>query len=616
VSRAQRYAFEAALALALAAGFVVAADLLVRAWALERLPMWDAAGNGWGAVELWAALTDGRLGDFVVRLNAQDKWPFGFSLLMLPFVAAGGGSFESAALLPALAFALVPALLVWLGREIESDRGGIPAGLLAGALWLASPLPRALATVAMRETAGAALGVAALAAYLRARRLGTLGAWRLAAFLLLVLLFTKYNYFLLGGGAIGLHAVLEATPKRRRELARETWRRIAHRGWRQSARWIALIAAVSSVSLAVGQNPGNFLYACLVVATAVVLSLQWKLLLRPGEALARLSPAARGFVEMLIVPVWIWSLSPRPIHPRNAIAFLTNRPGDLPTLSPAALAFYPRSLFEHFLAPAALAGAVAALVVAGLVVLGRRGGAGRALALTVAVGAFALELHPLKQDRFLATVAPLLFLLAAIAAVRFAASVLPRRSPARAAAALGLAGLSLYGVFVFASRTGALARLEHDHRLLTAPGELLPALTAAAFWSGTGRAERVGFLGGLNEVSESAVRWEAWRGYGFAGRWADPLRGLDGESPPREIEARLARWLARGLPERIVALSPAAGSPWASDADYRRYNAWQEPALAALRASADWHVLTERAPVPGLELVVLERRGAGVRGPR
>ncbi|MCM2270669.1 MAG: hypothetical protein NDJ75_11250, partial [Thermoanaerobaculia bacterium] len=196
----RRSAFVFAAGVGLAAGAWVAAGLLARTWALSRLPMWDAAGNGWGAVELWAALADGRLLDFVVRLNAQDKWPFGFSLLMLPFVAAGGGSFESAALLPALAFALVPALLVWAGREASGDGdelAGIAAGLVAGALWLAAPLPRALATVAMRETVGAALGVGVLAAYLRARRLGTLGAWRLAAGLLMLLFFVKYNYVLL-----------------------------------------------------------------------------------------------------------------------------------------------------------------------------------------------------------------------------------------------------------------------------------------------------------------------------------------------------------------------------------------------------------------------------------
>jgi hypothetical protein len=613
VSRVRRYAFEVALMLALAAGAWVAADLLVRTWPLGRLPAWDAAGNGWGAVELWAALADGRLGDFFVRLNAQDKWPFGFSLLMLPFVALGGGGFESATLLPALAFALVPALLVGLGWEIERDGRGLAAGLVAGALWLLSPLPGALATVALRETAGAALGVAALAAYPRARRLGSLAAWRLAAALLLVLLFTKYNYFLLMGMAIGLHAVLEASSERRRETARGIWRRVALDGWRSPLRWVAIVGAISLVALALGQNPGNFLYAGLVAATALLFSLQWKFLLRPGAALSRLPPVARGLVEMLIVPVWIWSLSPRPVHPRNVIAFLTNRPGDAPVASLDALSFYPRSLFGHYVVPGGLAWALVALVLVGLAALWRRGDTARALALAVAVGALALVLHPLKQDRFLATVAPLLFLLAAISAVRLATSALPRRGPARAATALVLASLYLYGVFVLASRNGALARLERDHRLLTAPAEMLPALTAAAFWAAQGGEGRVGFVGGLNEVSESAVRWEAWRGYGFDGRWTEPLRGLDGGSPPREIEARLARWLERERPQRIVALAPAPGSRWAGDADYRRYNSWQEVAVAKLRAAADWRAVVERSPAAGLELVVLERRAAAGR---
>jgi len=616
MSRVRRWSLVGALGLALAGGASVAADLLVRTWPLERLPMWDAAGNGWGAVELWAALADGRLGELVLRLNAQDTWPFGFSLLLLPFVAVAGGSFESAALLPALAFALVPALLVWLGHEIDGDGRGLAAGLVAGVLWLSSPLPRALATVSLRETTGAALGIAALAAYLRARRLGALGAWRVTGALLLGLSWTKYNYFLSGATALALHAVLEAAPERRGVIARNLRERIVRGGWRSPARWVAIAIGVAAISLAIGQNPGIFLYACLVVATAALLSIHWKSLARPGRALGRLPPAARGLVELLVVPLWIWSLSPRPIHPRSVIAFLVNRPGDLPALSPSALAFYPRSLFAHYVTPGALAGAIVALAAVGLVTSVRKGDRSRALALAVAVGAIALELHPLKQDRFLATVAPLLFLLAAVVLARLVSRALPYGALARPIVASALAGLSLCAIFFASSRGGALARLEHDHCLLTAPPELLPALTAVAFWASAGEARRVAFLGGFNELSESAVRWETWRGHGFDRAWAEPLRGLDGGSRPQEIASRLERWLARERPERLVALTPAPGSRRAADADYRRYNAWQETALAELRSRGGWRTAVER-PLPrlGLELVVLEPLPAAAPDP-
>ncbi len=260
----------AAMAVALAAGVGVAADLLARTWPLGRLPLWDGAGNGWGAVELWSALSRGHLVDFLVRLNAQDKWPFGFSLLMLPFVAAGGGSFAAATLLPALAFALVPALLIALANEIDRDGRGLAAGLLAGALWLAGATPRVLATVVMRETTGAALGVAVLAAWLRARRLGTLASWRLCGGLLLAQFFVKYNYFLLTGAALALHALARAraggAPRGAASAARAG-----------TAAGVALAAALARArrspspccALVAGENPGNFLYGALVVATLV-----------------------------------------------------------------------------------------------------------------------------------------------------------------------------------------------------------------------------------------------------------------------------------------------------------------------------------------------------------
>jgi hypothetical protein len=608
----RRSAFVWAMGSALAAGAWVAAGSLARAWALGRLPMWDAAGNGWGAVELWAALADGRLGDFFVRLNAQDKWPFGFSLLMLPFVAAGGGSFESAAMLPALAFAAVPALLVWAGREASragEEMGGVAAGLVAGALWLAAPLARALATVAMRETTGAALGVAVLAAYLRARRLGSLSAWRLAAALLLLLFFVKYNYFLLSGAALALHAVLEVEPARRRARLDEIVRRVRYGGWRSPARWAAIVVAVAASIFVVGENPGNVLYACLVVATAVGLSLRWKSRPRLREALGRLSPAARAFVEWLVVPLWIWSLSPRPIHPRSLFAFLRNRPGQAPPLSLESSAFYPRSLFAHYLDLGAVAWLVAALALAGLVAIVRRSEPARSVALTAAVGALGLVAHPMREDRFLATAFPAIALLAALVTARGAALVLPRAAGVRTALGAALTLAAAAGVGTVAARSAALTRLESDHRMLTAGPENLAPLTAAAFWASEPGVDRVGMIGGANEISESVVRWEAWRGYGADRAWADPLRGLDGATPAGEVARRLDRWLARERPGRLVVVRPLPRSRWLADADYRRYNAWQIVAAERLAASPEWRAAARPRVFPdlGLELLVLDR---------
>src|SRR3954454_25355976 len=108
--------------------------------AQDRLPQWDMAGHAWGGIELHQALRHGQPFRFLKLLNAQDKWPFGFSLLLLPFVWAGGDSFGAAKLLHTVFFALTPLLLLWAAREVYPGEAGPWSGLLAGLLFLASPL--------------------------------------------------------------------------------------------------------------------------------------------------------------------------------------------------------------------------------------------------------------------------------------------------------------------------------------------------------------------------------------------------------------------------------------------------------------------------------------------
>ncbi|MCM2270853.1 MAG: hypothetical protein NDJ75_12180, partial [Thermoanaerobaculia bacterium] len=120
---------------------------------------------------------------------------------------------------------------------------------------------------------------------------------------------------------------------------------------------------------------------------------------------------------------------------------------------------------------------------------------------------------------------------------------------------------------------------------------------------------RVALLGGFNELAESAVRWEAWRGHGADGAWAAPLRGLDGASSDVEIAHRVDRWLARERPQRLVVVRPLPGSRWLADADYRRYNAWQLLAAERLEGSPAWRPAARPRAFPELqiELLVLDR---------
>jgi hypothetical protein len=392
-------------------------------------------------------------------------------------------------------------------------------------------------------------------------------------------------------------------------LLDELVRRVRHGGWRSPWRWAAIALAIAAAIFVAGENPGNFFYGCLVVATAVGLSLQWRSRSRLREASGRLAPATRALVEWLVVPLWLWSLSPRPIHPRSLFAFLRTRPGDLPPLSLESLAYYPRSLFGHYLDLGAAAWLVAALALAGFGWVVRRGESARAVALTAALGGLALAAHPMREDRFLATAFPMLALLATLVAARGAGRLLPGAVRARLALGATLTLAAAAGAGAAAARSAALERLESDHRLLTAEPEYLAPLAAAAFWASEPGVDRVAMLGGSNELSEAAVRWEAWRGHGADRFWVAPLRGLDGATPADEVARRLDRWLARECPDRLVVLRPLPRSRWLADADYRRYNAWQIVAAERLAESPDWRAAARPRVFPqlGLELLVLDR---------
>ncbi|HSF39917.1 MAG TPA: hypothetical protein VLT87_09010, partial [Thermoanaerobaculia bacterium] len=208
----------------LAVAAVEARSLYVFYLEQPRLPMWDMAGHGWGAVELLQALSEGRPLRFLDLLNRQDKWPFGYSLLLLPFVAMGDATFASATLLSAVLFVLVPPLLLWAAREVDGGPAGFWGGLVAAALFLASPFFRVFAVLVMREMAGVVFSLLAFCLYLCARRIGSLGAWRLAGLASLGLFLVKYNYGLLWGIAVLANEVLRRSPEERRELARRIGR--------------------------------------------------------------------------------------------------------------------------------------------------------------------------------------------------------------------------------------------------------------------------------------------------------------------------------------------------------------------------------------------------------
>ncbi len=609
-----RLVFLAGLLAALAVGVWQAWGLWEFYAAGPRLPLWDMARHGWAGVELLRPLERGEVLTFLDRLNRQESWPFGFSLLLLPFLAAGGAGFASATLMSTVLFGLTPALLVWAGWEAERSGSvgrflGTGAGLLAALLWVASPLPRLFAILVMRETAGAALALLAFALYARALRRETRWAYGAAGIAALALLLVKYNYGLLWLLGVVLHQVVRLSPEDRPGLRRWAlaWLWPWRSGRRRRIAFAVLLYLLAGCALA-RVNIGYAVYV-LLVAGAISLVIAWR---RDRAGLTArwraLPPALAALLATVVLPLWVWFLSPHPIHPKAVFAFLRNRSDGQPLLSAEALLAYPRALLFDYAPSFGLGAAILVGALIGAVIALRRrperAGPLGAVALIALAGFGLTVLHPFKEPRFLFTVAPFVVLLGGLGLAR-ALAVRRSWSPA-AAVLLPAAGLVL--IHLTAPAPARDARLAAGYAASSSDPALAEMLEVIHRQAGPG--PRTAFLGGANELSEALVRWWlAGQGNPLSERLLDPPHRFDANLPPDKIQARVGRWLADERPARILALRPMDDSPLLASPDYQSFNAWQLGALAALRADPDWHVVRRRrVRAQHLELFVLEHR--------
>lgn len=568
--------------------------------AQTRLPLWDMAGHGWGGVELLRALQNGRPLRFLNLLNHQDKWPFGYSLLLLPFLAAGQASFASATLFSTVLFALVPALLLWVALEVDRGPAGFWGGLLGAALFLASPLARVFGLLIMRETAGIFFSLLALALYLRARRLGTAWAWRLAGLAFLALFLVKYNYALIWGLAILANEVWRLEPERRRDLGLRAARLL--RPWGQPGMGrivLALFLDLLILATILGINPGVGIYAGLIVGAAV-LALRF---FRNPEAFRErwrsLPVEARAVLATVVIPLGLWCLSPSPIHPKEIIAFLRNRAAGPPLFSLASLSYYFRSLMQDDSPIPFLGGLV--IVFAVLSLLWRKQWKDdepwRVLCWITFLGWILATFHPFKEPRFFTTTAPFVMLLAGITFARLMS---------RHWIGWILCAAALAGVGWTAARTVDLdARLAQDYKVYSGrPGFWRPLAFLADHAKG---ARRLAVIGTFNELSDNLIRW--WFALDEDVQEIEIVR-----SPSRRGDLR--DWLTKEKPDRILAIRLLPKSRFYQGKDFQLYNAWQLAAVKALEQDPAWRV-TRQKTYDGLdmEILVMDRATPASRTP-
>lgn len=599
------------VAAAILAVSVLEATTLFRFYQTQtRLPLWDMAGHGWGGVELLGALKNGRLFQFLNLLNHQDKWPFGFSLLLLPFLAAGDASFASATLLSTVLFALVPVLMLWAAREVDPGPVGLWGGLLGASLFLASPLARVFGILVMRETAGVFFSFLALALYLRALRalragrLGTAWAWRLAGLAFLALFLVKYNYALIWGIAILANEVWRLPPDRRRELGWQTARLLRPWGQPSAGRTVlAIWLDLLILAVLLGINPGVGIYAGLVVG-AVILATRF---FRDRDAFRRRWRSwpmeIRAALATVVIPLAVWFLSPRPIHPKEIIAFLRNRAAGPPLLSTASLSYYFRSLLEDY-APAPFLGGLVIVFLA-LSLLWRatwnEDEPWRVLCLLTFLGLILATFHPFKEPRFFATTAPFVMLLAGVSAARIALGARSQR------AWIGslLCAAAFAGIGWTATRTVDLrARLAGDYKIYSGrPGFWRPLAFLADHAAGV---RRLAVIGTFNELSDNLVRW--WLVLDEDVKNVEVVRSPPRSSSPEKARQQVRPWLGKERPDRILALRLLPSSRFRGK-DFQLYNAWQLAMIQALENDPAWRI-TRRKTYGGMELeiLVMDRR--------
>jgi hypothetical protein len=601
-------AWLAAVAVVAALAAQQAATLFLTYLDHPRLPLWDMAEHARHGVVLSLDLQEGRLGGFLSQLNRQSTWPFAYSLYLTPFLLVGGHGFVAATLANTVLFALGALVLLLAARELDDGPAGLTAGVLAAALFLVSPLPRAFGLLIMRELAGVVLSVLAFGLYLRALRRGTLGAYRGAGVAALALFFVKYNYGVLWLLSVAIHQLAACSADARARLLRAIGAWVWPWPTRDPFRIVVALGVYALPVLAADRRwVATFVYGVVVAGAAVA---AWRLWSRAPDV-ARwwraLPPPARAAVETLLVPIWLWCLGPKPLHVRDIVGTLTNRSSGIPLLSSDGLFYYVQAFGRDYAPDPRVGGAVLAAALVSGVGLWRSGEPFRVLGLAAGVQLLAIALHPFKQPRFLMTAVPFVLLLAAAGVTRAACRAGGRGGPWLLAGVAATAAVSAAG---WLGQPAAQARLVADYA--TYSGDPRLAAVLEFIDAAVPREGRLGVIGVSNDLSPDLIRSTLLRRrVRQAFTVVRQPRRLPPDAGGERVRATLGEWVARQRPDQIVGIRLTPSSPYYATDEYQRVTAGQLRGLAALAEEAGWRPGARREfPELGLEVAVLVRAGA------
>lgn len=578
--------------------------------ATPRLPQWDMARRGLEGIQLAEALRHGDVPELLWRINETSVWPPLFPLVEAPFFLVFGYDYRVPRLLNAFLYFLCVPALYWAGRQLDL-RHGHAVGLMAAGFLSASPFYQLFAALVMLEVPGALLLILCLGAYARALESSDAGRWRRAWCLTTLLFFCKFNYGLMWLAPL---------------LLIEAWR--LYGGWRETAR--ALWTKLRAVDMKRPWNVFVLIYATAVAAVLAAgglrteiggvelrlssiggllyhLYLLWVLrwLLRPRHHLERfrrwlaaLEPRHRQLVSWVAVPVAVWMLIPP--HARDFFDFVRNRSSEMAYLSWESLLLYPLVWVRQY-SPAEEWGAVL-LVLAALPCLAwrRLDLRHRVLAVTLLSGAAAILLHPYKLSRFAFTVAPLVWLSAAVVIAYLTAAVGERLAPSRSRAAV----LLVAGSVMVAAVAGGVDRQRLNRGFVERTVPRGAEQVIEAVYQAASRDGATAILGTWNLVSPSLVEWH------LRLRHSD----LDPERFPvavRPDQVRVEEICDDLAADQVIALDPLPGARRRAVRGYAEEIAPLAPLYAALGEAPCFRLESERAFARSGYRLRLYRRLAG-----
>jgi hypothetical protein len=481
----------------------------------RRLPRWDMAEHGYDGVALAAAARDADPLRFVATLHRMSLWPPLFPLVECPVFLICGYEYGVARALMAALFAGAALALYWAGREL-GGRSRVAVGSITAALFMASPLVQTHAAVVMLEVPGVlvlAVAVAFYARYRRHRRRSDLTAACLAT---TVLFFTKYNYAILWLVPAIAGEVWAAAPP-----GRHTGERLLHalRSTRLSAWRLLLIAYMLFLVTIVAT--GGWVWELFGQRISVrglgnpvlvlVLILIARALARPRRSLAAwrglrtsLDPRARRLVTLVVAPAALWLLVPP--HLKDFFLFVGNRSSGIGRFSREALAYYPSALIHDYAPSAAIGLVVLVAALLPVFALHRLSPARRVVVLALLWGLLTTFLHPYKDPRFVFTVAPFVWLSAALTLGTLLDRPM-RRVASATRSSLGI--LLIAAVPLAAVAAGGLDRehLRASFVARTVAAEVRPLVSTIADHAAA--ADRTVVLGTWNELSPGLLRWHA-----------------------------------------------------------------------------------------------------------